>query len=96
LEEYDLLFNRTNSSELVGKTAIILNSEALEMTFASYLVRIRLFYKEILASYVCSYLNGADGRSVLLGEVTQQVGQANINPTKLSTLFIPLQKKLHA
>jgi type I restriction enzyme S subunit len=36
----DLLFNRTNSFELVGKTAVF--RETLPCTFASYLIRVRL------------------------------------------------------
>ncbi|MED0673760.1 restriction endonuclease subunit S [Aneurinibacillus aneurinilyticus] len=96
LEENDLLFNRTNSYELVGKTGIVRKEIAGKMTFASYLVRIRLYQKDLLAPYVCAYINSNEGRKLLLAGATQQVGQANINPTKLSYLPIPLppQKEL--
>ncbi|WP_144460721.1 restriction endonuclease subunit S [Siminovitchia fortis] len=90
LEENDLLFNRTNSYELVGKTAIVNREIAGKMTFASYLIRVRLLYKEILANYVCHYINSHIGRTMLMTMVTQQVGQANINSKKLAALPIPL------
>ncbi|WP_035295381.1 restriction endonuclease subunit S [Brevibacillus thermoruber] len=90
LEEGDLLFNRTNSFELVGKTAVVRPEHAGKYTFASYLVRVRLVFKELLSEYVCAYINSNQGREYLLSQATQQVGQANINPTKLGTLPIPL------
>lgn len=90
IEENDLLFNRTNSYELVGKTAIVSKEIAGKMTYASYLVNVRLYYKEILAQYICYYINSFLGRNYLLSMVTQQVGQANINATKLASLVIPL------
>ncbi|MBB3907316.1 restriction endonuclease subunit S [Anoxybacteroides rupiense] len=90
LEVDDLLFNRTNSYELVGKTALVDESIAGQATFASYLIRVRLFYKDILAFYVCHYINSHIGRNMLLSMVTQQVGQANINSQKLASLPIPL------
>ncbi|KXG09098.1 Type-1 restriction enzyme EcoKI specificity protein [Anoxybacillus sp. P3H1B] len=90
LEVDDLLFNRTNSYELVGKTALVDESIAGQATFASYLIRVRLFYKDILAFYVCHYINSHIGRNILLSMVTQQVGQANINSQKLASLPIPL------
>ncbi|MGG2940004.1 restriction endonuclease subunit S [Heyndrickxia faecalis] len=90
LETNDLLFNRTNSYELVGKTAVVPGDILNRITFASYLIRVRLFFKNILASYVSHYINSHIGRKILLTMVTQQVGQANINSQKLASLPIPL------
>ncbi|ACB85558.1 restriction endonuclease subunit S [Natranaerobius thermophilus] len=90
LEEYDLLFNRTNSYELVGKSAIVEPEHAGKFTYASYLIKISLFYKKILAPYICYYINSHIGRKYLLSTVKQQVGQANINSKKLSSLPVPL------
>ena len=90
LQTNDLLFNRTNSYELVGKTSVITEEVSQRFTFASYLIRVRLFYKDILASYVSHYINSQIGRKILLSMVTQQVGQANINSQKLASLPIPL------
>ncbi|MFC0212742.1 restriction endonuclease subunit S [Paenibacillus chartarius] len=90
LEEYDLLFNRTNSYELVGKTAVVRGKQATKMTYASYLVNVRLFFKEKIARYICYYINSHLGRNYLLSMVTQQVGQANINASKLASLIVPM------
>jgi len=90
LEENDLLFNRTNSLELVGKTAVVDATVAGRVTFASYLIKVSLYLKDILAYYVCNYINSHIGRNILLSMATQQVGQANINSTKLLSLPVPL------
>lgn len=90
LEVNDILFNRTNSYELVGKSAIVNELQAGKMTYASYLVNVRLLMKELLSEYICQYINSHIGRGFLLSMVTQQVGQANINATKLASLMVPL------
>ena len=46
----DLLFNRTNSAELVGKTAVWDRDDAY--AFAGYLVRVRFDESVILPDYV--------------------------------------------
>ncbi|TKI71922.1 hypothetical protein FC756_03765 [Lysinibacillus mangiferihumi] len=92
LEENDILFNRTNSYELVGKSALV-TQEFEGYSFASYLIRLSLIDKEILAPYVVTFINSKIGRKMLLSMVTQQVGQANINSQKLASLPIPLPPK---
>lgn len=86
----DILFNRTNSYELVGKSAIITEDFDGRYSFASYLIRLRLIEKAILAPYIVQFINSHIGREMLLSMVTQQVGQANINSQKLASLMIPL------
>ncbi|PGW74475.1 restriction endonuclease subunit S [Bacillus thuringiensis] len=86
----DILFNRTNSYELVGKSAIITEEFDGKYSFASYLIRLRLIEKDILAPYIVQFINSHIGREMLLSMVTQQVGQANINSQKLASLMIPL------
>jgi len=93
LEPNDLLFNRTNSYELVGKTSLITPEMSGKYAFASYLIRIRLLDKDVLASYIVHYINSHLGRGILLSMVSQQVGQANINSQKLASLPIPLPPK---
>jgi restriction endonuclease S subunit len=89
LVEGDILFNRTNSAELVGKTATYLASHP-KATFASYLIRVRvnnqMFHPVILASFINSF----HGKKYIASVVSQQVGQANVNGTKLSMMPIPL------
>jgi type I restriction enzyme, S subunit len=88
LEEGDLLFNRTNSPELVGKTAVY-RSERIPCSYASYLIAVRLtqhYASEIAATYI----NSAYGRQWIKSVVVQQVGQANVNGSKLAALAVPL------
>lgn len=86
----DLLFNRTNSYELVGKTALFRGYE-LPVTFASYLIRVRLAVRTCNPEYVNLYMNSRDCRqSEIEPELTQQNGQANYNGTKLRNIRLPL------
>lgn len=90
LQRDDLLFNRTNSYELVGKTGIY-KGENNKMTFASYLIRLSLFTDLLDADFVNLVMNSAYFRKHQIEpNITQQNGQANFNGTKLSLTFIPL------
>jgi type I restriction enzyme S subunit len=89
LRDGDLLFNRTNSAELVGKTAVYKESHP-ESVFASYLIRVRVnrsAYNPYMLSY---FINSSYGRAYIASVVSQQVGQANVNSRKLSLMPIPL------
>lgn len=88
LSDGDLVFNRTNSFELVGKTAIF-RDIGKPCSFASYLIAVRFsdLYIPDLAAY---YLNSSYGREWITSVVTQTAGQANVNGTKLGELAIPL------
>ena len=84
----DLLFNRTNSAELVGKTAVYRGSPD-PCSFASYLIRVRML-RPHLSQIVANALNGPHGRAWVASVVSQQVGQANVNGTKLRGFPFPL------
>jgi type I restriction enzyme S subunit len=84
----DLLFNRTNSAELVGKTAVFKDIPH-PCSFASYLIRVR-FAGGCIPDFVSYFINSVFGRAWIAGVVSQQVGQANVNGTKLQALTIPL------
>ncbi len=84
----DLLFNRTNSSELVGKSAVYKDSHPTA-SFASYLIRV-IFLDGLSPDYVCAYINSQHGRTYISRVKSQQVGQANVNGTKLAAMPIPL------
>jgi type I restriction enzyme S subunit len=88
LQNGDLVFNRTNSYELVGKSGVFENSEPF--TLASYLIRVR-FFKHTQSKFVASYINSKVCRETQLEpQIIQQNGQANFNGTKLSNIIIPL------
>jgi type I restriction enzyme S subunit len=86
LREGDILFNRTNSAELVGKTAVY-SDRGHPISFASYLIRVRVV--GYLPGLLSAYINSALGREWVRSVVNQQVGQANVNGTKLRELGVP-------
>jgi type I restriction enzyme S subunit len=72
----DLIFNRTNSRELVGKTAVYEGN--VPMAIAGYLIRVRPNEKTN-TYYLSGYLNSKHGKSTLLNMGKSIVGMANIN-----------------
>lgn len=84
----DLLFNRTNSAELVGKSALY-RGEPTPCSFASYLIRVR-FLDGLMPAVAMFALNGGFGRAWVNRVVNQMVGQANVNGTKLAAFTFPL------
>lgn len=89
LVDGDVLFNRTNSAELVGKTAVYRNDNAVnQASFASYLIRLQT--TGILPELLSAYINSPYGREWVASVASQQVGQANVNGTKLRQLAIPV------
>ncbi|WP_046205998.1 restriction endonuclease subunit S [Acinetobacter radioresistens] len=91
LEKGDLLFNRTNSRELVGKTAIF-NGEHTPCSYASYLIKVK-FHSDFNANLAAYYINSVFGKIWINDVAVQQTGQANVNGTKLSQLCIPLMSQ---
>lgn len=91
IKERDLLFNRTNSFDLVGKTSIAQRVPHNRVLFASYLVRIHLDEERALPEFVNSFLNSDTGIARIKALATPGVSQYNLNPTSLRTqLFVPL------
>ncbi|WP_369158562.1 restriction endonuclease subunit S [Candidatus Thiodiazotropha sp. LNASS1] len=88
LHDGDLLFNRTNSKELVGKTAVFRDT-GKQTSLASYLIRVRVL-SEIEPDFVAFFINSSCGRNWVKSCVSQNVGQANVNGTKLKALALPL------
>jgi type I restriction enzyme, S subunit len=90
LKHNELLFNRTNSAELVGKTGIF-KGQSDHYTFASYLIRLCIYDEYISPDYVNLAMNAPWYRKTQIEpELTQQCGQANFNGTKLKESLIPL------
>ena len=88
LEPGDLLFNRTNSAELVGKSAVY-GGAPVPCSFASYLIRVKAL-PGCDPRYLALCINSHLGRNWIKSVVSQQVGQANVNGTKLQTFAFPL------
>jgi len=90
LQRSDLLYNRTNSAELVGKTGIYLGDDDA-YTFASYLIRLRFFSEFVSPVYVNIAMNAPYFRKTqIIPQLRQQCGQANVNGSKLRNMIIPL------
>ena len=89
LQDGDVLFNRTNSAELVGKTAVY-KKHYPKAVFASYLIRVRTNKNTYDPDILAFFINSFYGRKYIASVVSQQVGQANVNGTKLSLMSIPL------
>jgi type I restriction enzyme S subunit len=88
LKENDVLFNRTNSPEWVGKTAMYKGERPA--IFAGYLIRINRIEALIDASYLTYYLNSHIARKYGNSVKSFGVNQANINGTKLKSYPLPL------
>lgn len=89
LENGDLLYNRTNSPDQVGKAAIFRKSREDAVTFASYLVRLRVNHR--VKPEFLNYVLNSDG---FLGFARRlaipSVQQSNLNSTRYGRMFIPL------
>ena len=90
LEKFDLLYNRTNSAELVGKTGIYLGEDDCK-TFASYLIRIQLSQTSSSPRYMSLAMNAPVFRETqIVPLIKKQTGQANVNGTALKNMLVPL------
>ena len=83
----DLLFNRTNSREKVGKTCVFNKNEP--MVIAGYIVRVR-FDERVEPGYVSAFLNSSYGKGLLRKMAKGAVGQANISAKEMAKIELPL------
>lgn len=88
LKHNDVLFNRTNSPELVGKAAIY--KSELPAIFAGYLIRIHRKEDLINADYLNYFLNSQIAMDYGKTVAISSVNQANINGKKLKGYPIPV------
>ena len=83
----DVLFNRTNSVELVGKTCVY-NLDS-DMIIAGYIIRVRIDDR-VLPVILSSYLNSTVMKEQLRSMAKGAVNQANINAQELRSIPIYL------
>ena len=88
LKDGDILFNRTNSKELVGKCAVF-HAEG-EFVFASYLIRVRAIPDKADPDFLAYVINSPIGRQQIDALSRQIIGQANVNSKELRGLQISL------
>ena len=93
LQKNDVLFNRVNSEEFVGRTGIFkLN---LRATFASYLIKLAVYNNgEILPDYLNIFLNSSFGLKQIKKFRRRAVNQANVNAEELKQIKIPVLPKI--
>ena len=82
LRDGDVLFNRTNSWEHVGRTGIW-RGQIESATFASYLVRLNPHPNKLLPEMLNFWLNWDRTQIAMRRQATPAVQQVNINPTNL-------------
>lgn len=88
LEKGDILINRTNSPELVGKAALFESNDLF--VFASYLIKLVVDANLTLPGYVVNFINSHLGRAHVNRVKHQVAGQANINSANIQEMPIPL------
>ena len=99
----DVLFNRTNSKELVGKTCVYNRDEM--MVLAGFVIRVRV-NDRMLPDFLSVFLNTDFSKHMLLGMCKTAIGQANINakemqsikiyipPISLQTVFVEFKNRI--
>ncbi len=88
LQYGDIIFNRTNSAELVGKSAVFDSSQL--MVFASYLIRFKVDADQTNPWFIKYYINSSLGRKYIQSQLVRAIGQVNVNAQKLKAMPIPL------
>jgi type I restriction enzyme S subunit len=81
LEAGDLLYNRTNSLDLIGKVGMFIGGNESPVSFASYLVRLRTV-GESLPNYFAYLLNTEGILGIARANAFVAIGQCNLNPTR--------------
>lgn len=87
LRDGDVLFNRVNSLELVGKTAVWHHGDGY--TFAGYLIRLR-FGDAAVGDYVSAAMNMPSMKRALMGIAKPSINMANISGSDLARLNVPV------
>ncbi|MDX8477014.1 restriction endonuclease subunit S [Mesorhizobium sp. VK24D] len=88
LDVGDILFNRTNSRDLVGKVALV--REPTDFLYASYIVRLRVDQSVADPYYLFAMMHSRRAQAQFKSIATPGVSQSNINPTNLKKQIIPL------
>lgn len=88
LSEGDILFNRTNSRDLVGKVALV--REPTDCLYASYIVRLSVDRAVADPYYLFAVAHSTRAQDAFKSIATPGASQSNINPTNLKKHPVPL------
>ena len=89
LRHGDLLYNRTNSLDLIGKVGMFVGNGESPVSFASYLVRLRTVDKS-LPDYFAYLLNTDGILSLARANAFVAIGQCNLNPTRYGQITVAI------
>jgi len=84
----DLLFNRTNSPELVGKTAVWDRDETY--AYAGYLFRVRFHENIVLPDYASAFLNSDYGKRMLFAKAKPSNNMSNLSAGTFCRIRVPV------
>lgn len=89
LNNGDILFNRTNSKDLVGKTAVWENGDGF--TFAGYIIKLVLDQTKMTPYFFSDYMNSHFGKRILFYKGKSSGSQVNFSASLLKTqkILIP-------
>lgn len=89
LEPGDVLFNATNSPELVGKTAFFIGCDE-PVVFSNHFIRLRTHEDRLDPRYLTRWLQGEFQRGYFRAKAKQWVNQATFSQDRLVQMQIPL------
>lgn len=90
LNDRDVLFNRTNSYEWVGRTGLFRKQKGKDFIFASYLVRFVPDATKVLPEYLVAFLSSKYGIWDIRRRARHSINQTNVNPEEVKAIEIPL------
>jgi len=88
LHSGDIVFNRTNSKDLVGKTGLW--DGRFPAVAASYFIRLRLDESRVTPTFVWAFMNSRYMKRRFFDIARGAIGQANINARELKSLLLPV------
>jgi type I restriction enzyme S subunit len=88
LQKGEVLFNNTNSQELVGKTAVLTSEERL--CCSNHVTRIALDQRQVMPEYLWIVLNLYQRRRVFFNICTNWNNQSGVNADLLKTILLPV------
>ncbi len=88
LRANDVLFNRTNSFDFVGRTGIVIDQT--DSTFASYLIRLIPDSSLVTPEFLTVYLNTSFGVGQVKRRAMRSINQANVSGSEIRRVLIPL------
>ncbi len=89
VKKNDILFNRVNSIDFVGRTGIFKSTKE-DSVFASYLVRVNVDESRIKPDYLNLFLNSKFWKKEILRKARRAVNQANVNAEELKRINLPI------